>query len=357
MKQKLLAIGLFAFSPSLPHCEPDEAPPPAVAQNAPPPAPPPAEEVAAAAAPAASAAPAYASQEYTVGADPDSYDDDDPAALTDFHGALDAHGAWVDDPKYGTVWAPAPAEVGADFQPYVSAGHWAYDDDWVWVSDYPWGWAPFHYGRWMLAEGRGWVWIPGRAYRGAWVEWGVDDGFGYVGWAPMPPAFFWFGGGAILWRGPAFGPRWSYCARADIFAPAVGARVVVGPAVVPIGARMHVYSAPGAAPGAGPPIERLGYTAAQVPHSTGAAGVAQARQFARPSTAQALGAHPPSAAIRTQAVAPGRAAGTAPAGAAGRAGGTARPTAQPANGARPNPSRGGGAPRGPSFHGGGGHHR
>ena len=158
---------------------------------------------------AADANATYASGEYAIGADADAYDDNDPSALTDFRSALDSHGAWVDDPTYGTVWVPAPAEVGADFRPYVTAGHWAYDDDYVWVSDYSWGWAPFHYGRWVFAEGRGWVWIPGREYRGAWVTWSVDDGYGYLGWAPMGPAFLWFGGVPVGWHG-YWGPRWAY---------------------------------------------------------------------------------------------------------------------------------------------------
>ena len=117
-----------------------EGPPPAVPEappptDVPPPAPPPA--------PADTAATGgdgnqYVSAEYAIGADSDAYDDSDPSALTDFHGALDAHGSWVDDPRYGTVWVPNRAEVGADFTPYTTAGHWAVDDSdqYVWVSDY-----------------------------------------------------------------------------------------------------------------------------------------------------------------------------------------------------------------------------
>ena len=47
----------------------------------------------------------------------DEYADTDPSALSDFHGTLDAHGTWVDDPTYGTVWVPNANEVGADFAP------------------------------------------------------------------------------------------------------------------------------------------------------------------------------------------------------------------------------------------------
>lgn len=237
----------------------------------------------------------YASGEVAIGAEADAYDDDDPAALTDFHAALEPYGAWTDDSTYGTVWVPSPTVVGADFHPYVTAGHWVYDDDWVWASDYDWGWAPFHYGRWMWIEGRGWAWIPGRGYRGAWVMWGVDDGYSYIGWAPMAPAFLWFGGVAVGFPG-YIGPRWAYCRRDDVFSPAVRTRVVVGAAAGPIAARVRPYmpATPNVA-AAGPPPQKLGFQAAQIPHANEAASasIARAQQFSRPATAQALGARPP----------------------------------------------------------------
>ena len=163
----------------------------------------------------------YASPEYTLGEDTDAYDDNDPSALTDFRQTLDPYGTWTDDPTYGTVWVPSQSAVGADFTPYATAGHWVYDDDYVWVSDYDWGWAPFHYGRWVLIDGRGWAWIPGRVYRGAWVGWGVDDGYGYVGWYPLAPPFLWFGGVAVGYAF-AIGPRWAYCPHGEVFSPVVG---------------------------------------------------------------------------------------------------------------------------------------
>jgi hypothetical protein len=61
---------------------------------------------------------------------------------------------------------------------------------------------------------------------------------------------------------------------------------------------MHMYVPAAGRVGvaAGPAPARLGFTAAQTPHPEGAsaAGVARAQQFARPSTAQALGARAPS---------------------------------------------------------------
>ncbi len=121
-----------------------------------------------------------------------SFADTDPSALADFRPVLARFGTWVDDEQLGTVWVPSPRRVGPDFVPFVSAGHWAYGDDYVWASDYEWGWLPFHYGRWVWSDARRWVWIPGRAYAPAWVVWRTGPArLGYVGWAPAPPAFVW----------------------------------------------------------------------------------------------------------------------------------------------------------------------
>ncbi|MDP8998891.1 MAG: hypothetical protein M3O46_02140, partial [Myxococcota bacterium] len=250
--------------------------------------------------------------EVAIGTETEGYDDDDPAALTDFHAALQPYGAWVEDSTYGSLWIPSATVVGADFHPYLTAGHWVYDDDWVWASEYEWGWAPFHYGRWVWVEGRGWAWIPGRVYRGAWVNWGIDDASTYVGWAPMPPAFVWFGGLPVAF--PVYvGPRWVYCPRGEIFSPAVRSHVVVGAATTPIAARMRAYvpATPSVALH-GPPPQRLGFQAAQIPHTLSdgnSGGITRAQQFARPSTAVALGAHVPTRIAPVAVQAPRAAAG------------------------------------------------
>lgn len=145
--------------------------------------------------------------------------DTDPSALTAFRPALDPYGTWVTDSKYGTVWVPHVSAVGGDFAPYVSRGRWALtaDEDWVWVSDYPFGWAVFHYGRWVWIAGSGWAWVPGRTYANAWVVWRVPTAsYAYVGWAPMPPTWGWFGGVAIgVWYGPPL--PYVFCPSAYVF--------------------------------------------------------------------------------------------------------------------------------------------
>jgi hypothetical protein len=302
--------------------------------------------------------PAPGSQEVVIGADGDArdgredqYADTDPAALTDFHPTLDPYGTWVDDTTYGTAWVPSPSVVGSDFTPYVSAGHWAYDDDYVWVSDYDWGWAPFHYGRWVYVAAVGWEWIPGRAYAGAWVSWryGWND-WAYVGWAPLPPTWCWRRGVAV---GIGFVPRapYAFVATGHLFGPGVGARVVVGERVGLIGAHTQPWvnaswGRVAARPGVGgPPPSALRIPASAVVRSDTNHSLVQARAFARPSTAVTLGARPsqgfmhaPSALPRAAAPAYGAAA-VAPSHFGGRLGaGFVSPSVSAPMHASPSPS-------------------
>lgn len=100
-----------------------------------------------------------------------------------FYDQLSPYGQWVDYPNYGYVWIP---NVGSDFTPYYTNGHWIYTDyGWTWVSNYPWGWATFHYGRWGYDDTYGWFWVPDETWGPAWVVW-VSSG-DYYGWGPMEP--------------------------------------------------------------------------------------------------------------------------------------------------------------------------
>jgi len=121
--------------------------------------------------------------------------DTDASAVVVFRDRLSPYGSWVETNGHGLVWVPASHVVGSDFSPYVSSGHWELTDggDWLWSSDYEWGAIPFHYGRWVWAGDLGWAWVPGRVYAPAWVTWrtGAD---GYIGWAPLPPWYYWSGG-------------------------------------------------------------------------------------------------------------------------------------------------------------------
>ena len=155
--------------------------------------------------------------------------DDDASALSEFNEELGPHGAWVDDPTYGTVWVPHSSSVGPGFAPYVTGGHWALDDagQWIWVSHYPFGWVVFHYGRWVWTDGFGWAWIPGRRYAPSWVVWRVPAGpYAYVGWAPAPPLFVWRGGVAVPF---GYSPVLAYVfvPSAYVFSPHVHHHVIV----------------------------------------------------------------------------------------------------------------------------------
>jgi hypothetical protein len=186
--------------------------------------------------------------------------DADPAALDDFRQPLAPYGTWEEDPSYGTVWVPSREVVGTDFAPYVTAGHWALTDgdEWMWVSDYDWGWAPFHYGRWIWISGRGWAWIPGRVYAPAWVVWrtGYYDGY-YVGWAAMPPTWYWWGGYAY---GFGYYPHAHYVfvPSAYAFHPHVHQHIVPAASVGVVGARSQPYVAAGTTGG----YRSLAYTRA-----------------------------------------------------------------------------------------------
>ena len=112
---------------------------------------------------------------------------------------LDAHGDWVNDATYGTVWVPRVVVAG--WAPYRH-GRWRWVSPWgwTWVDEAPWGFAPFHYGRWVYVGTR-WCWWPGTyvarpVYAPALVGWVGRPGFsasitvgspGYVGWYPLAP--------------------------------------------------------------------------------------------------------------------------------------------------------------------------
>lgn len=101
-----------------------------------------------------------------------------------FYGALSPYGEWVRHPYYGWVWFPR--NVHAGWRPY-SIGRWVMSDyGWTWVSYERFGWATYHYGRWAWDRYVGWLWVPGTDWAPAWVAW--QQGNGYIGWAPLPPA-------------------------------------------------------------------------------------------------------------------------------------------------------------------------
>jgi hypothetical protein len=273
----------------------------------------------------------------------EEYDDDDPSALTDFHDALDSVGAWVDDPTYGTIWVPTAGVVGADFVPYQTGGHWAYDDDYSWVSDWGWGWAPFHYGRWVFIDGRGWSWIPGRRWAPSWVTWrtGLPGFGGWVGWGPLAPTWGWRDGVAFRF-GFNVAPRFGYCERDHLFDhEGLHGHMLNGPQADFVGTGMRDWAGRGNDGHRGPPPESIGIPKDRVPHDTDP-GNKKAKEFGNPSKSSQQGGHPP---------APSTHKGKDP----------GAPDHYPNGPDKPKPNKGGGGgphgnDHGSGEHGGGEHH-
>ncbi len=226
--------------------------------------------------------------------------DTDPSAVSDFRDVLAPYGQWADDPQYGTIWQPNPNVVGADFTPYATAGHWVYDNDYTWVSDYDWGWAPFHYGRWVSLPGRGWSWIPGKEYAGAWVTWrNGDDGYGFVGWAPTAPTYYWRGGAAVVLTTPWFQPRYQYVETTNLFVPGIRERIIREPArITMIEGRTRVYAPSGYAVVGGntrmsvrgPAPTHLGLNVSTLPRPpANNPGLQRAQQFSHQRAGQPIG--------------------------------------------------------------------
>jgi hypothetical protein len=106
-------------------------------------------------------------------------------SISSFHETLAPYGRWVVSEPYGEVWVPSRISSGWD--PYWN-GEWIWTDyGWTWVSSDPWGDIPYHYGTWVWVD-NGWAWEPGTVWAPAWVTWAWTDD--YIGWAPVSSSFF-----------------------------------------------------------------------------------------------------------------------------------------------------------------------
>ncbi len=232
---------------------------------------------------------------------PPEFEDADPDAVRLFHDALASYGTWTDDARLGLVWVPSHESVGSSFVPYGTHGRWTHRDlaavdgpahEYVWVSDLPWGWVTFHYGRWAYTGDRGWAWVAGRKYAGAWVDWrlpspsaGPDERI--VGWGPTPPGHVWrvVPGRLVATPYTAYATPYSYAHARDLFRPDLGHRLL------PAGAALAVAAA--TEPTGAPSPERLGFRTEQIPAPPVMdRGLQQAWMLATPATAFAVGAGP-----------------------------------------------------------------
>jgi hypothetical protein len=179
------ALQATALSAPAPVPAPVAPPQPEVTETAPAAAP------AEAPAPVAMAAPAPAPTAMVVAA---------PAApvinFDYFHEQLAPFGTWVtvDGAMY---WRPdAALAVNPDWRPYYDMGQWVQTENGLyWQSDYTWGDIPFHYGRWVMYPGMGWLWQPDYVWGPSWVFWRHDEVDGCIGWAPLPPGAVYIDGG------------------------------------------------------------------------------------------------------------------------------------------------------------------
>jgi hypothetical protein len=92
------------------------------------------------------------------------------------------------------VWQPAPdlavsmttTNVAAPvYVPYTN-GQWVNTDaGWYFAAATPYEDITMHYGRWVYTPDMGYVWMPGRVWSPAWVDWRYGND--YVAWSPLPP--------------------------------------------------------------------------------------------------------------------------------------------------------------------------
>jgi hypothetical protein len=158
--------------------------------------------------PVAAAAPA-AEAEVNTAPPPPAEELPDPVTVNYFYDSLAPYGVWIDIPGYGRCWRPTVVASYPGWRPYLQGGRWLWTDcGWYWYSDYSWGWAPFHYGRWFSHPYWGWCWIPGSVWGPAWVTWSYSDA--YCGWAPLPPAAYYYPGFGFTYYGRHCGAGFSF---------------------------------------------------------------------------------------------------------------------------------------------------
>ncbi len=154
----------------------------------------------------------------------------------------------------------------------------------------PWGWITFHYGRWAYTGDKGWAWIAGRQYSGAWVDWRTphtkDNASGIVGWGPTPPALVWriSPEGVVTQKYSAFATPYVYARTKDIFLPNLNQHLLAAGAALSVAYTTEPGNAP--TPGA------LGYAYKPPPPPMMDRGLQQAWALASPATASAVGAGP-----------------------------------------------------------------
>ena len=112
--------------------------------------------------------------------------------VSDLLGIKDAHASSTANAGMVFVWKPSvelavtPPTVSVPvYVPYTN-GQWINTDaGWYFKARTPVEETVSHYGRWVNTPAAGWLWVPGRVWAPAWVDWKQNDN--YVSWAPLPP--------------------------------------------------------------------------------------------------------------------------------------------------------------------------
>lgn len=91
-------------------------------------------------------------------------------------------------PSVKLAVAPIMGSEPNMYIPYTN-GQWVHTDaGWYFKAPTPVEELVHHYGRWVNSPTTGWVWIPGRVWAPAWVDWKENDEF--IAWAPIPASTY-----------------------------------------------------------------------------------------------------------------------------------------------------------------------
>lgn len=110
-------------------------------------------------------------------------------------GENDAYTAAYENLEMVYVWKPSVSLAVTNsegqtpvYVPY-SNGQWVNTDaGWYFKASTPVEETVSHYGRWVNSPAAGWLWVPGRVWAPAWVDWKQNDT--HVSWAPLPPSVY-----------------------------------------------------------------------------------------------------------------------------------------------------------------------
>ncbi len=116
-------------------------------------------------------------------------------SLAGLLGIKDAYASTTENAGMVYVWRPSPSLAVTTVQgvtpvyvPY-SNGKWVNTNaGWYFKANTPAEETTSHYGRWVNSPTAGWLWVPGRVWAPAWVDWRQNDT--YVSWAPLPPSVY-----------------------------------------------------------------------------------------------------------------------------------------------------------------------